>query len=185
MQSRIGKAARLGQSARSSAGFTLLEVIVVVVIVGILAAIAAPGWQAFLAERQLNAAQEQVHQAMQMAQSQAKVNHVTWQASFQEFGGRVQWATHSAKTQPANALWNALDPSIQLDSAETTLPSTTGIRRVQFDRRGALAGGSLGRITLISKNNGKTKRCVIVSTLLGVTRKGQNQPKPVAGKYCR
>lgn len=184
MQVRFPRATGLKQSA-TSAGFTLLEQLVILVMVGFLVAIAAPSWYEFLTARQLSSAQDRVHQVIRDAQSLAKLRHVSWQASFRETGGRLQWASHAAATPPAEAFWNDLDPNIQLD-AETTLHPTDGVRRVQFDLRGALTGyGNLGRLTLSSKSGGRAKRCVIVSTLLGATRKGQNQPKPQDGKYCR
>ena len=186
MQGRFNRAAGFKQLATASAGFTLLELVVVLVMVGILVAIAAPSWFGFLSTRQLSAAQERVHQVMRDAQSTAKLRHVNWQASFRETGGQLQWATHAATTLPADAIWNDLDANVQIDIAETTLYQTNGVRRVQFDRRGALtAYGNLGRITLNSKNGGRVKRCVIVSTLLGATRKGQDQPTAQSGKYCR
>lgn len=54
-----------------TAGFTLLEILVVVVIVGILSAIVAPSWVRFLANRRAQAVQTELLQVLQEAQSTA------------------------------------------------------------------------------------------------------------------
>jgi len=56
-----------------SLGFTLLEVLVVMVMVGILSAIAAPSWLAFANNQRINAAQTNIFQAIKVAQSDAKI----------------------------------------------------------------------------------------------------------------
>lgn len=61
----------------STAGFTLLELITIILIVSVLFAIMAPGWAAFMNVQRLNAAQESVLQAMRDAQSRAKQNRIT------------------------------------------------------------------------------------------------------------
>lgn len=158
--------------------------LVVLIIIGILAATIAPGWTAFLTNRRLNLAQEQVYQAMRDAQSNARLRHVPWQASFRTNAGNVvQWAIHPVAISPVHAIWNNLDANVQLDN-ETTLQKADDVRRVRFSDRGWLAG-QLGRLTLSSKLSSKNKRCVIVSTLLGAMRKGQDQPKPQDGKFCQ
>ncbi|MBW4581004.1 MAG: prepilin-type N-terminal cleavage/methylation domain-containing protein [Tildeniella nuda ZEHNDER 1965/U140] len=163
-------------------GFTLLELIVIVVIISILFAIMAPGWTAFLNVQRLNGGQEQVLLAMRDAQSRAKQSRVVWQASFQNPNGVVQWAIHPAGTTPAPSLWRNLDSAIQMD-AETTLQQAGGVRRVQFDHEGNV-NGQLGRLTLSGKMGGKVKRCVIVSTLLGAIRTGRERTAMQDGKYC-
>jgi len=56
----------------SIAGFTLLEVLVVIIIIGILFAIAAPGWDALISRQRVGAAREQVLQVIRQAQSDAR-----------------------------------------------------------------------------------------------------------------
>ncbi len=168
------------QSAES--GFSLLELLVVIVMISTLFAIVAPGWATFMNGQRLNVAQDEAYQAVRDAQSSAKQHHIAWQASFQNANGSVQWVTHPVSSTPTTSLWHSLDSNIQLDS-ETTLPESGGIYRIQFDYSGQIKG-QLGRLTLSGKLNGKAKRCVIASTLLGVVRVGQDHPKPQNDKYC-
>ena len=157
------------QNNRSNSGFTVIETITALLMIGILSGIAAPSWFALIKTQHLNIAQDQVYRAMREAQSQAKKEKLTYHASFREQNNNVQWAVHPATIDPSNAKWNDLDPSVQLDVVESTLQLSNGVRRVRFDDIGGVIP-PLGKITLSSKPGGTAKRCVIVSTILGAMR---------------
>jgi type II secretory pathway pseudopilin PulG len=80
----------------SSRGFTLLENLVILLVIGILAAILMTTWSTFIKNRRLNPAQSEVYQPMRQVQSQAKKEKLTWQISFPELNGIVQWVVHPA-----------------------------------------------------------------------------------------
>ena len=172
------------QNNRSNSGFTFIEMMTALLMIGILSAIAAPNWFALIKTQHLKIAQDQVYRAMREAQSQAKKEKLTYHASFREENNNVQWAVHPATIDPSNAKWNDLDPSVQLDVVESTLQLSNGVRRVRFDDIGGVIP-PLGKITLSSKSGGTAKRCVIVSTILGAMRTARENPTPDSGnRYC-
>lgn len=155
-----------------NAGFTLIEMIIVISTIGILAAIALPSWSGFMNIRRLNIAQGEVNQAMRQAQSQAKKEKVKYQASFRTQNNILQWAVHK-ESDLNNAVWNDLDDNVQLDP-NSTLELDNGVRRVRFNDIGGVIP-PLGKITLSSKSGGTARRCVIVSTILGAMRTAKDE----------
>jgi type II secretory pathway pseudopilin PulG len=197
----------------SSSGFTLLENVVIIAAIAILAAIAFPSWLAFLDTQRLKTAQSEAYQAMRQAQSQATKQKLTWQVSFREQNGIVQWAVHQAEAQSfiPNAiatnlkLWRNLDQNIQIDKeknkkgkSEITLPKHPANLewRVLFNYQGCpiyqvgdectqTSLRTLGQITFASKSGSKPRRCVYISTILGAMRMGKENDKANDnGKYC-
>ena len=167
---------------QDESGFTLIEMITSLLIIGIISAIAVPAGATLMKSRHLNVAQNQVYRAMREAQSQAKKEKLTYHASFREQNNIVQWAVHPATINPSNAQWNDLHTSVKLDE-ESTLQLSNGVRRVPFDHLGTVKP-PLGRITLSSKSGGEAKRCVFVSTILGAMRTAKENPRPKDDKYC-
>jgi prepilin-type N-terminal cleavage/methylation domain-containing protein len=192
----------------SSSGFSLLELLVTIVAIGVLSAIAVPSFLAFVDLYRLNAAQDEIYRALRQAQSQAKKEKLTWQFSLREYNGILQWATHQAEASkfiPDAVIWQDLDRSIRLDRErnnknkyETTLQkhSSQQVWRVIFNYQGCPVYNvgdecthtslqALGQITLYSKNGGKTRRCVYVSTILGAMRTGKDRTRAnESDKYC-
>ncbi len=165
----------------SQAGFTLIEMLAVIIIVGILSAIAVPSWLSFVQTRRLNTAQDQVYRSIREAQSNAKKEKRAWETCFRDDGTKVLWSTRSVPisnvtTSCSNATnWQTLigenANTIAIDTTNTTLDnSQTGYYRRQFEYNGS-TNPPFRRITLIVRNEPSgIKRCVFVSTLLGALR---------------
>lgn len=168
---------------QNQTGFSLLEVLIVVAIVGLLSAILAPSWLNFTEGNRLTVSRDEIHSAIQQAQTTARSRGITWQFSIREQDGFVEWAVHPKSVAPSLAKWEVLDSaSVRIDP-ETTFAQSGGVRYVRFDENGNVEY-RLGRVTLSSEQAPTVKRCVVVSTIIGATRKSKEQPTPKDGKTC-
>ncbi|OAB57652.1 hypothetical protein AY600_00615 [Phormidium willei BDU 130791] len=169
------------------AGFTTIEVLVVIVMIGILGAIAAPSWLSFVNGQRVKNTADAALQTMRRAQSRASTENRAWEASFridEEQG--VQGAAYPADSNPS---WTTLSPEagnlVALDEERTTLPQdcTHGEYCIRFEDRGVVSedsydnadnddSGTLARIafTDVEGGNNPNRRCVIVATILGSIR---------------
>lgn len=172
---------------RSLQGFTLLELLVVMTIIGVLAAIAAPGWLSFINRQKLNAAQSRVFSTMVTTQSTARRCKVGFEVQFRDVGNDVQYQVLYSGTSATCNLgaigWESLggSPLVQMRGVSPGYPTTiddfpetstgSGIRRIQFDSKGNLSSTFLNRyVVLRTSASSKDRRCVTVTTLLGAIK---------------
>lgn len=177
---------------RATAGFTLLEMLVIIAIIGILFAIAAPGWETFLSRQRISAAREEVLQVLRQTQSDARTSRSARVVAFDVRPGnrhRIGVAPYVSNTAlpvaPANFKWKTLGD----DSPEGSLglfinagspPATNATRQLVFDANGAIAQPPTvpGAQTLPfyitlargGANAPGSNRCIVIQTLLGSTR---------------
>jgi prepilin-type N-terminal cleavage/methylation domain-containing protein len=166
-------------------GFTLLEVMVVMVIVAVLMGIGTPSWIQFSQKRQVTSAREALHQAVRMAQTRSITNRQSWRFSLREQDGNWEWAVHANEQAAIDVgFWSPLDDNVKIDDSDTTLAQSGGIYYVRFGYQGEVIH-RLSTITVTHKSGTGHDRCVVVSTLLGATRKGEEQLYPNGnGRYC-
>ncbi|MFB2881921.1 type IV pilin protein [Floridanema aerugineum] len=163
------------QPFRCNGGFTIVELLVVVVTIGILAAIANPTWQVILKRHRLNSAQAEALNIIRQAQHKAKSEKRVWEASFRKSDRTIQWSVHPVNDTETNHRWDNLlgedADQIEIDQARTTLRQSNETYNIQFQYKGRV-NGQLGRITFMSPgaNDTAPRRCVFVSTLLGAMR---------------
>ena len=209
----INKAVK-SRANKSTAGFTITELLAVVLVIGIVSAISVPAWQMFINNYRVKTSIDRVYWAMEIAQSNAKRDKISWQVSYKQVGKTVQLAIHKSDIPPAQVPageWKSLEPDIRINTAinnkgesETTLLPINDkneydedgtIRRAMFNFQGCPVYKSTddcgltslrakGRITLSHPNLPNGDRCVIISTILGHTRIGEKHKKAQDGRYC-
>lgn len=170
------------QQGSSNAGFTVVEVLVVVIMVGVLAAMGGAGYLAWLNRTRASAAQDVVLNAIRDAQFTAKQRNAPWQASFKEATVKgqkvIQWAVHYADTSPS--VWGTIEQGgMQVDTTNTTITTDnnpSGAWKVVFNHQGQVRDAKeVGKLITISNVGGANKRCVFVSTILGAVRTAQDE----------
>jgi len=164
-------------------GFTIVEVLVVMVMVGILGAIAGPGWLAFLNNQRVRQSGDRALLAAREAQAEAKKRRAVWVASFREIDDEVQWAVHpeGSETPRWQGILEGESNRVEIDAANSTLSSDceVGDYCVKFDDRGTLdrvwfdaqspTDSLVGRVTFMGRDTivASSKRCLSITTLLG------------------
>ncbi len=99
-------------SLRDSAGYTLLELLIAILIVGTIAAIAAPGWSSFTNQRRVGKANDVILNALQEAQSEAKKRKTSYSVSFRTPAGKApEFAIYPTQIQNPDGSVRAVDPT--------------------------------------------------------------------------
>ncbi len=191
----------LSLSSKSHAGFTLIEVLIAVLIMGIFVAIATPSWFAFISQQRLNKANDAILSALQQAQRKAKNTKHSYNVSFQQ-STIPQFSVYPTPPLPSTftIAWTPLGGNINLQPGQVTLytnistPNTTtssitpssSPQTITFDYTGALvAPASTGLKIVVAEykpgtqlgipiNPNVKQQCVIVQTLLGGMQTAQN-----------
>lgn len=150
-------------------GFTILEALIVVVFVGILAAMAAPSYLAWSQRKKVDSAITSIEGAIKESQRQAM-----------------------AKSRTCTVIFNTTTPRVTSNTAnnclitgDRTLSDVTLARSaasVDFDYLGI----SSSPITLVvsPSSNPNFKKCLVLSTPLGLIRTGKYSGAGTAASNC-
>jgi prepilin-type N-terminal cleavage/methylation domain-containing protein len=150
---------------KSTSGFTLIEMLAVVIIIGVLFGIAAPSWLSFTNSRRLGNSQDQIVLAIRRAQTEALR---TRRPQTMSINTTVDPPALTVKGETERLGYGSYPANRQI----VQLTSSVTPAQVAFDERGNLVEGTTLPIvfTLTTPVTGG-KRCVVVQTLLGAVRK--------------
>lgn len=166
-------------------GFTLLESLVVVVMVGILAAIAAPGWLGYMNRRRVVTTRDDIYQAVLQAQTKAKQRSVAHEVSFRlspnpDTLNFLEWSVHPSGVTGTS--WETAQSSIV--AIDTACPDAVNplANTFEFDFKGNLTDNSLRTLYVVNARDSApggapapTLRAVHIQTLIGAIRKVDQQ----------
>lgn len=199
--SRFTNASPQASSDQLASGFTLIETLLVIMLVGILSASAAPSWIAFTNRQRVNAANEAVLRALQDARREAEKSKRSYSITFKTENKVPKVAIHRAdNTNPTN--WENLGKDLEIKPGQVLLNTNltgentvvtqptqptppTPPPRITFAYTGGLSiPANLGTkgliVTVAIPQPGNptqaldaTERCVRVMTLLGAMQTGR------------
>jgi type II secretory pathway pseudopilin PulG len=158
-------------------GFTIMELLIIIIIVGVLAAIAAPSWLTFINRQRINAVRGEVYQTLQTAQSDAKKNKLSRTVTFRTFSNSKNDVPQvSINGGPPQLLGNG-----QIKKGQITAFKTSSPLPITFDYQGNVDeqnGKSAKTPYIVTLSGPGGKRCVIVQTLLGGMRTANEKDCP-------
>ena len=169
-------------SRKGDGGFTIIELLVIVIMLGILTAIAAPSWLAFINRQRVRTVNDRVFQSLRLAQSEAKRTKrditITFSAPSVDpptvtfdpplaTGGSTQTLNAGGEIKPGTIALstNAIAPANSIVFDYQGNPSTTGFV-----------------VTVVpanSKPDSAAKQCVKVETLIGGMRTAEGNDCPL------
>lgn len=161
-------------ASQSNSGFTFIELLVVIIIISVLAAIAAPGWLAFMNRQRVNTVRNETLQIIRTAQAQARRSRSNQVVEFDVTGARPRVAV--------NGVWQNLG-SGEIRPGVMTLSTKTGtgqtnVTKITLNHTGGLENTAQVPFTInFAIANSNARQCIKIESLLGATR-------PAEGAAC-
>ncbi|MEA5500120.1 pilus assembly FimT family protein [Limnoraphis robusta] len=191
----------------SESGFSLVELAVIVVMIGIFSAIAAPVWDVFVSRQRVGAVNGQVLRTLQTAQAEAKRNKQNYVVAFREAADPTtappEFSTYLEGTPDADKFWEPLNlegevPTgthkiyVQANNDDDADPDNSNgpeIDSITFNYMGAVEypkpvssgpqpENTDGFTVTVSNPDGGLKQCVKVVTILGAMITSEGDDNP-------
>ena len=136
---------------KKNTGFTLIEVVTVVIVIGVIAAIAAPNFLGLLNRNRANSAIGAIEGAIREAQRQATKDSQSCTVN----------VTSATRIVSGGCLLSnrVLDNNVTIDADRT----------ITFSGKGNTTSETT---IVVSTNNNTVRKCIVVSSGLGLIRKG-------------
>ncbi|WP_190399454.1 type II secretion system protein [Pseudanabaena sp. FACHB-1998] len=193
-KSKFVYASRTSGDRYTNRGFTLIEVLVVMIIIGILSAIVAPSWVSFVDNQRLNSSQTKIFAAIKAAQSDAKVrqtsdsqtvtnskrSRITFTSSASTFSASSDATLRLDNVRTDSGVEQSLEKGITIASViDNTSPNAQlSPVTIEFDSRGFIYKSSQVPIciNLSTTNTTGRKRTswIKIQTLLGALSTGKD-----------
>ena len=151
---------------KSSSGFTLIEMMVTIIIIGVIAAIAAPNFLGLLNRNRVNEAARQIEGALTEAQRQAMRRGRQCSVSIDTANKIISNPAGGNGCLLSNRNLNDL---IQLDTNLPAAPNNT----ITFSGKGNITGTTPPVLVVSILNGTDLQRCVVLDSLLGSQRSGE------------
>jgi prepilin-type N-terminal cleavage/methylation domain-containing protein len=180
----------------NNAGFSLIELLVVILMAGVLAAIAAPTWQTFTTRQRIKSVNTQILQAIKTTQAEAKRNQSDYVLEFKRDGDPLKYSIYKNGTADPPKQSLSLDGAIKENMLEIySQVQGTERNKIPFKSDGTLDEDELDkdnikiedtgkntdgfRVVVYPKDSPDSRNCIIVQTILGATRtaEGTDDPK--------
>ncbi|MDQ2096449.1 MAG: GspH/FimT family pseudopilin [Tychonema bourrellyi B0820] len=160
-------------SRKGDEGFSLLEMMMIVLIIGILTSIGVPGWLAFINNQRVRTVNDRFFQTLRSAQSEAKRTKRDIIVTFNPTPATdPPTVTIDNITQQLNVGGEIKKGTITL-TVNKPAASTTPANSITFDYQGNPPTGSTPFYVTVVPASGGAKKCVIVETILGGMRTGE------------
>jgi prepilin-type N-terminal cleavage/methylation domain-containing protein len=164
----------------SSAGFTLIEVLAVIIIIAILAAVAAPSWLQYMNNQRIGAVKSDLIQALRRAQQEAIKERQTVEVEFRTPNNLGGAENVPAVDSTATGIQLLGEGNIRPDTVFMDVYSFEGQggtkddaddQTISFDYQGTVRQENLPFVINIKANpNSNKQQCVIVASLIGTVK---------------